>query len=65
MLGLDKLASTKRENARKRLDDDDDRGVTESVRRGIEKLVDLNNDQFKIMYFTEFMKNIVTEMIVE
>ncbi|EGT33582.1 CBN-MOG-1 protein [Caenorhabditis brenneri] len=45
LLGLDKLASTKRENARKRLDDDDDRGVTESVRRGIDRVHEKHRDR--------------------
>uniref|UniRef100_A0A8R1IKP9 Uncharacterized protein n=1 Tax=Caenorhabditis japonica TaxID=281687 RepID=A0A8R1IKP9_CAEJA len=47
LLGLDKLASTKREHARKRLaeDEDNDRGVTESVRRGIEKVHEKHRDR--------------------
>ncbi|CAA82662.1 putative pre-mRNA-splicing factor ATP-dependent RNA helicase mog-1 [Caenorhabditis elegans] len=45
LLGLDRLASTKREHARKRLEDDDDRGVTESVRKGIEKVHEKHRDR--------------------
>ncbi|ULU01767.1 hypothetical protein L3Y34_001812 [Caenorhabditis briggsae] len=45
LLGLDKLASTKREYARKRLEDDDDRGVTESVRKGIEMVHEKHRDR--------------------
>ncbi|CAD6196354.1 unnamed protein product [Caenorhabditis auriculariae] len=45
LLGLDRLASAKRENTRKRVAHDDDEGITESVRRGIDKVHERHRDK--------------------